>query len=162
MVHIEWDRGHESCDAIIRASSDTGVVVTEVFDLVALPGYKWIRADEILEIDDLDDDDPAVRVRLIRGSTFEPVGAELADIRGLSGHLADRSIVTMIQTTRTGSGEGLVGRIASVNDAGFALSEIDTNGRATGDTLTYAFESVISVEWGTSYLDALTDLNTAD
>jgi len=38
VVELEWDRGHDKFEAIVRARTDAGIVVTQLHDLVALEG----------------------------------------------------------------------------------------------------------------------------
>ena len=158
VVELEWDRGHDKFEAIVRARTDAGIVVTQLHDLVALEGLTWIRGDELLDVDDLDDDRPEVRLANLRGARTHAVDPSLTELPALLAHLADAGVLLFVHQARTGSDEGLVGRVAEIDDGTLVLDEVDTSGRFTGDTYEFAIDDIISVEWGTAYLVALTEL----
>jgi ribosomal protein S18 acetylase RimI-like enzyme len=158
VVHLDWDRRHESFDAIVRAESDEGVIVTQLFDLSSEAGFKWIRGDEILELNDLDADDPKVRLADLRGTRVDRLDSGLAAIAPLVAHLADRGSLVFVQTRGTGSDEGLVGAISAIGDGVISLADIDPSGHPSGDTVELVINDLISVEWGTDYLGALMEL----
>ena len=72
VVTLEWDRGHESLDAVVRAESEHGVIVTEVIDFASAPGLRWIRRDEILQMEDYNPD--LAVVRLVKHNQVVGVG----------------------------------------------------------------------------------------
>jgi hypothetical protein len=151
VIKLEWDRGHESIEAIVRARTESGIVVTTLNDYVALPGLTWIRADEVLYFDnleELDDDHPAVRLANLRGSRIGSLDPALTDLNALLGHLAVAAALVFIYLRHTGSGEGLVGRITRRAKRRVQLDEVDTDARATGDVLDFALADIIAVEWG--------------
>jgi hypothetical protein len=158
-VSLEWDRGHESLIAILRAESPAGVVISEIRDLCELHGRRWICADEVLEIDDLEPDDPARRLAVLRGSLANHAGAEPTDLNALLGWLQDTAAPIAIYTSRTGSTECLVGAINRITPDHVVLAEIDTGGIGTGEALEFRLNDIIAIEWGTNYLDALAELS---
>jgi hypothetical protein len=158
IVSLDWDRGHESLTAIVRAESPSGVVLTEVDDLAELPGRRWIRADEVVELEDLEPDDPARRVAELRGSLLDGTVAEPTDIEALLGHLQDTSALVAVYSSRTGSDECLVGSVERISPDQLVLTEIDTTGTITGGTVEISLDDVIAVDWGTAYLTALAEL----
>jgi hypothetical protein len=158
VVKLEWDRGHDKLEAIVRAETDAGIIVTEVDDLVALEGLTWIRGDELLDVDDLDDDNATVRLANLRGSRTERVDPDLTELPALLAHLADLGVLLFVYQARTGSDEGLVGRIAEIDDEILVLDEVEPEGHFTGDTDEFVIDDIISVDWGTEYLLALTEL----
>ncbi len=66
-------------------------------------------------------------------------------------------MLLVIMCRRTGSGEALVGRVASLaeDSADFAL--VDPSGASSGNESS-AMDEIASVEWGTEYVDALAGL----
>lgn len=158
VVNLDWDRGHESFAAIVRAETDDGVIVTQLIDFSSVAGFKWIRADEILELDDLDTDDPNVRVADLRGTRTERLAPALTATGALVTDLAAQGVLVFVQSRRTGSDEGLVGTITSIDGSVVVLADVDPSGRASGDTVEVSLDDVISVEWGTDYLAALAEL----
>ena len=158
IVSLEWDRGHESLTAIVRAESPSGLVLTEVDDLTELPGRRWIRADEVIELEDLAADDPARRLAERHGSLVDATDAEPADLEALLDHLQESSAPVAVYSSRTGSDECLVGTIKRVTPDLLVLAEIDINGTVTGDTLEISPDQIIGVDWDTNYLTALTEL----
>jgi len=158
VVELEWDRGHDAFAAIVRARTDAGIIVTKVHDLVAVDGLTWIRGDELLDVDDLDDDQPEVRLANLRGSRIATVDPGLTELPALLAHLTDAGVLLFVHRARTGSGEGLVGRIVEIDGQALVLDEVDTDGRFNGDTLEFLVDEIISVDWGTDYLAALAEL----
>ncbi len=132
-------------------------VVTRLYDYVQLPGLKWVRADELVSVCDLDDDSPTVRIANLRGYRRDTVDRQLTELPALLGHLEALQCLLFIMRRRTGSGEGLAGRVVSLaeDSADFAL--VDPRGASSGDESS-AMDEIVSVEWGTEYLDALADL----
>lgn len=161
IVSLAWDRTHEQIVAIVRAESRAGVVVTEVQDLCEAAGRRWIRADEIVDIDDLEPDDPHRRVAELRGSLANEAPVEPTELIPLLRTLLDRSALIAVYTARTGSTECLVGRVRTVQADRLVLAEVDPNGRVTRDELEYDPAHVIGVDWDTDYLTALADLVAA-
>jgi len=158
MVDLEWDRGHETFTAIVRAETSTGLVVTEVLDLSALPGFRWIRADEVISIEDRPHTAPEVRLANLRGIRSDQVDAGLTDLRALLAHLQETGGLIAIFTTRSGSEEALVGRIQTLGSEELALDEVDPGGSSTGEVLTYQLSEIIGVDWHTTYLHDLEEL----
>ena len=158
LVLAEWDRGHATTTGIVRAHTAAGLILTEIDDLSAQAGLVWISGNELLEVDNLDDDDMFVRIATLRGERQGTVDPDLTWVDSLVAHLADLNLLIMIFQSRTGSREGLVGRITRVRDGMVHLDEIGPDARPTGDPLELALTELISVEWGTDYLRGLTDL----
>jgi hypothetical protein len=155
VVDLEWDRGHESFDAIVRLDAADAMVVTAVHDLWPQAGCQWIRADEILQAEPLAPDSPEVRVldRLgVRSFTVDP---QLGDLRSLLEAARQEDALIAVHSTRTGSAEMLVGRVRSVDARRLDLDEVDTSGERTDEPLEYALDEIIAVQWGTDYLRAL-------
>jgi hypothetical protein len=161
-VHLEWDRGHDSFDAIVVAVGASGMSARQVHDCVPLEGYKWIRSDEVVEIDLLDDDHPAVRLARVRGVHVDPPGRGMSNLTTLLRAMRRRRQLIFVQQERTGSGAGLVGYVSSVDPIHATLDDVDSQGRCTGDLLSIRRDQIISVEWSTTYLTALNDLVLAD
>jgi hypothetical protein len=133
VVNIEWDRGHERFDAIVRAESDAGIVVTEIHDIAPLPGLSWIRRNEVIEIDDLADDAGEVRLADIRGELVETVEVALTAVEALLVHLAATEPLIGLYRERTGSDELLVGKSSRRRRA---RSRSSTSTRTAGTTRT--------------------------
>ena len=148
--------------AIVRAEGTTGIVVTQLHDFRALDGLRWIRADEITSLDDLEADDPDVRIAELRGWRTEHTDIELTELSAFLAHLAGHAGLVGIYRERTGSDELLVGRIAEVRAGGVRVADVDTNGALTGDEVDVPFEQIIGVDWGTDYLTGLGQLLTSN
>jgi hypothetical protein len=157
-VHLEWDRSHESFDAIVVAQSASGMVAKQVHDYVPLDGYKWIRSDEIVDIELLDSDHPSVRLAKLRDTHVERPGRGTSDLAALLRAMRRHRQLIFVQQERTGSDEGLVGYVSSLHQTHATLDDVDPRGRGTGDVVSIRNDQIISVEWGTSYLTALHDL----
>jgi hypothetical protein len=161
VVSLEWDRGHETLIAIIHAESSTGFVISQIYDLCELPGRRWIRADEVVDVDDLDSSDPAVRLAKLRGSLTRHTVIQPPDLDALLRDLQDTVAPIAVYAGRTGSRECLIGYIDTVAADHLVLSEIDTNGTATGEKLDYSLSEIIGIDWGSDYLTALAELARA-
>jgi len=162
VVNIEWDRGHERFDAIVRAESDSGIVVTEIRDIAPLPGLSWIRRNEVIEIDDLADDAGEVRLADIRGELVGTVEVALTAVEPLLVHLAATEPLIGLYRERTGSDELLVGKIVATAPGTITLEHVDPNGRYDEDgALDYPMREILRIDWGTTYLTALWELLAA-
>jgi len=166
-VRLEWDRGHETLVGLVRSVTDAGLVISPVHELAVDPGFVWIRGDELLSVEDLDDDDPVVRhEQLRRQHSWEPVGRGIPnpvvalplELEELLDELAAPGSLIMFHTRRTGSDEGLVGRVRHRRDGIVSLDEVDPSGRLTGDTLTVETDELIAIKWCDGYLAALSRL----
>lgn len=158
MVDLEWDRGHEIFTAIVRAETSTGLIVTEVLELSALPGFRWIRADEVISIEDRPHTAPDVRLANQRRNRRDQVDAGLTDLRALRAHLKETGSLIAIYTTRTGSDELLVGPIQTLGSDEVVLDEVDPVGSSRGEVFTYRLSEIIGVDWHTTYLHDLEEL----
>jgi hypothetical protein len=138
------------------------MIARQVHDYVPLEGYKWIRSDEILEIDLLDDDHPAVRLSRLRGLSVDRPGRGMSNLTTLLRAIHRRQQLIFVQQERTGSDAGLVGYVSSLDPIHATLDDVDSQGRYTGDPLSIRNNQIISVEWSTPYLTALNDLVQAD
>ena len=105
VVTLEWDRGHESLDAIVRAESEHGVIVTEVIDFASEPGLRWIRRDEILQMEDYNPDLAVVRLADLRGTRVETVDVSLTELPALLQSLEHTDGLVCVYRERTGSDE---------------------------------------------------------
>jgi hypothetical protein len=161
-VHLEWDRGHEGFDAAIRSDTEHGLIVTEFLDLVLRTGMKWIRRAEVVELEDLPATSAQARLMALRSVGIEPVDDRLTELPKLIEHLAGCGDLVAVFRTATGSDALLVGRIERTSSRHFDLALVDEDGATEPDHRTYVFDEVISVEWGTDYLNALQDLNLHD
>jgi hypothetical protein len=161
-VHLEWDRAHESFDAIVLAQSTSGLIAGRVHDYVPLDGYKWIRSDEIVDIEVLGHDHPAVRLATLRGTHVDRPGRGMSDLPVLLRAVRRQRQLIFVQQRRTGSDEGLAGYVAVLDQTHVTLDDVDPQGRCTGEVLSIRTDQIISVEWKTSYLTALHDLVQAD
>jgi hypothetical protein len=162
VVNIEWDRGHERFYAILRAESPDGVIFTEIVDITTVPRLSWIRRNEVLEIDDLDEDAGAVRLAEVRGERAETVDRSLTAVGPLLVHLASTEPLVAIYRERTGSDELLVGKIVATTPDTVTLQHVDTNGRYDEEgRLDHPLREIIRVDWGTSYVTALWELLAA-
>lgn len=157
-MSLEWDRAHESLEAIVHAESATGLVVSVIHDLTVLPGRRWIRADEVVDIEDLDPSDPARRLAKLRGSLTDHAVAEPCDLDSLLRHLHNTVAPVAVYTARTGSDECLVGFVDAVTADRLVLSEIKPDGTATGEKLDFLLGEIIAIDWGSDYLTALAEL----
>lgn len=155
VVHLEWDRGHESFDAIVRIESVESMIVTVVHDLWPLAGCKWIRADEVVSAEPLAPDSVAVRVLDHLGVRMFGVDPALSDLRRLFMQAADTATLLGIYSSTTGSDGVLVGTVRTITESQVILDEVSPRGVQTVEDLVYEFDEVISVEWGTDYLRAL-------
>ena len=155
VVDLEWDRGHESFDAIVRLDHAGAVVVTAVHDLWPQAGCQWIRRDEVLRAEPLASDSPEVRVLDRLGVRLFAVDPAIADLRALLEAAEAGQDLVAVHSTTTGSAEMLVGRVRSVTAHRLDLDEIDTAGERTGEPLDYRLDEIIAVQWGTDYLRAL-------
>ena len=62
--------------------------------------------------------------------------------------------IASCDTRRTGSGECVVGRIASV-DEDITLSTVDPNARVADEADQISIANIIAIDWDTDYLGAL-------
>lgn len=161
-VHLEWDRAHESFDAIVVVRGASAIITKQVHDYVPLDGYKWIRADEIGHIEFLDHDHPAVRLARLRGTLIDRPGRGMSGLAVLLRAMRRQKQLIFVQQERTGSDTGLAGYVSSLDQTHVTLDEVDPQGRRTGEVLSIRTDQIISVEWGTSYLTALNDLFQAE
>lgn len=156
VVAVEWDRGHEQLEGILRAEGPEGVVLTEMNDLVPDAGHCWLHADEVLSIDDLCPGCSAtVRSATLHEARSDRVDPALTELAGLLRFLAEAQSTVAVYTRRTGSGELLAGVMASTDDASMSFAEIDTTGSLTGEKVTIDLSEIIRVDWDTHYLRAL-------
>lgn len=155
VVRVEWDRGHEEFDAVLRLKTADAVVVSIVHDLWPVAGLQWLRTEEVLRVDLLPPDSAAVRVLDRLGIRFFTVDEGLGDIRELVARAAASGVLVGVHSRRTGSGEMLVGTVGRVTAEGFDLADVSTDGEATGEIVEYSFDDVIGIEWGSDYLRAL-------
>jgi hypothetical protein len=125
---------------------------------VPLDGYKWIRSDEVVDIELLDNDHPAVRLAKLRDTHVDRPGRGTSDLAALLRAMRREWQLIFVQQERTGSDEGIVGYVSSLDHIHVTLDDVDPQGRATGDAMSIRNDQIISVEWGTSYLTALHDL----
>ena len=159
VVAIEWERGHGSFEAIVRAESPTGVLVTEVIDLVSTPGLSWVRRDEITDLVDLNDDLAVVRLADLRGERNQTIDAALTELPCLLDFLAPTGQLLGFYRERTGSDELQVGEILDVTDGTFRVKYVNGKGRYdTGEPEEYEIAEIIRLDWGNVYLAALQDL----
>lgn len=162
IVELEWDRGHEKLEAIVRTQTDSGIIVTTIHNYVPMPGLTWIRADEVLDLDNLDDDHPSVRLANLRGSRIGGVDPALTKLDALIDFLAEEGAPVLIHLRRTGSGEGLVGQITGRTSDSVLLDEMGTQARRTGHVLDFLLTDILAVVWGDDYLTAFADLLAAE
>jgi hypothetical protein len=155
VVDLEWDRGHESFDAMVRLDAPEAMVVTAVHDLWPQAGCQWIRADEILGAEPLPSDSPEVRVLDRLGVRLFAVDRRLADLTALLGAAQDEQVLIAVHSTTTGSAEMLVGSVRTLAAGRVELDEVDTTGERTDEPLDFRFDEIIAVQWGTDYLRAL-------
>ncbi len=160
-VRIEWDRGHETVDALLVARLDDGPVVHEIHDHEMRRGFTWIRDDEILAVDSVDDDEPMVRLAAIRRTKPVDPGFTSASLRDILLHARTNRLPVAYYMRRTGSGELLVGVPSSVGKRSVVFRLWDTGGRDDG-TDRRRIDDLIAVEWATPYLDALSELRAAE
>lgn len=157
-MSLEWDRGHETLIAVVHAESSKGLVISEIYDLTELPGRRWIRADEVIDIEDLESDHPALRLARLRGSLANHTVAEPTDLDSLLRKLEDTAAPIGVYTSRTGSAECLVGYIDAITPDHLVLAEIDANGTATREDVDFLLSAIIAIDWGNGYLAALAEL----
>jgi hypothetical protein len=158
LVHLEWDRTHEEFDAVVRAESDDGVIVTELLDFVPRRGWKWIPSDEIVTIDDLAPDSAQARLAQLRSFPAEPLDAALTSLPALVDFLVDGHSLVALWEARTGSSEMLVGMIGGHDGVVVELDLVSPAGQWENERHGYELEDLISVEWGSDYLLALEEL----
>lgn len=155
VVHLEWDRGHEQIDAIVRAESADALIVTVVEDFWPQAGCRWIRADEVLSAEVLAPTSPDVRVLDHLGVRPFSVESALLDLEHLLARPTFRSSPVQLCLERTGSGEVQVGTVASLTASEVVLNDITPSGEWPGDQSSFELSGIISVEWGSDYLRAL-------
>ena len=158
MVDLEWDRSHETITAIVRAETPEGVIVSEIVDLSAVPGFRWIRANEIVSVEDVAPDAPVSRLADRRGDRSHGLEPRLTELRELLRLLEDSVVPVAIYTERTGSKELLVGTEVVVDHDRLVVNEVDTDGSVTGDQLEFDLGEIVCIDWGTRYLRDLQEL----
>ena len=162
VVNIEWDRGHESLDAIVRAETSTGFVITEIDDLCPLPGLSWIRANEIVSVHDHKNTAPCVRIADLRNTRTDRVHDSFAVLSTLLEHVASKGYLVGAYRERTGSNEMSVGEIATLREEHFRLELVDPQGQwRTCEPIDtdFTLAEVIRIDWGTNYLTALAEIS---
>ena len=157
-VHVEWDGGRESFDAILRAESADGAIVSEIHDLVPRRGWKWISSDALASAVPLDDNSPVVRLAGIRSMMPETIDVGLTTLAKLLDHLASTAELVGVFQASTGSDKLEVGRVERRAESEFVLDLVNPSGEWEHDKAEYEMGVVISVEWRTDYLLALSDL----
>ena len=162
LVTLEWDRGHESIEAIVRARSDTGIVVTELHDLEPRQGLKWIRHDEVLLLESLPPDGAPSRLADVQGTRAMRADEQLTDLPVLIAAMQDAGLLIAVYDRVAGSSECSVGTVSDLGPERFVIRTVDTDARFDGDTPEFELDDVLSVEWGTTYLDAITALLRAE
>jgi hypothetical protein len=162
MVEVEWDRGHDVVRGIVRAWDDGGIVLTRVHDLAPLPGFQWIDDREVLRATDLRPDDPAVRLADLTGDRLWAIDRSLAELRVLLATLQHDGVLVMVQVAATGSREGKVGRITSVDAQRAVLRHVAVSGRWSGEDEVVELDDVVCIEWDTTYLRSLGTLLEAE
>lgn len=155
VVVVEWDRGHDKVDGILRAEGPDGTILTEIYDLIPDAGYCWLRADEILSVDDVCASSGTARSATLRDVRTERLDPELTTLLPLLRRLVDDQATVGIYTRRTGSGELLAGIMASADDASATFREIDPGGTLTGEEIAVELPEIIRINWDTDYLRAL-------
>lgn len=158
VVAVEWDRSHDSFIAVVRAESSFGVIASQVDDLSLSGGLRWIRADEIVSMEDLPSDSPVVRLADYRRERSTRVDVSLTRLDSLFDSLATEASLVAVYLERTGSDECLVGSNPTVSGGRVTLDEIDTSGAVTGASLDFDLGEIIGVDWGTPYLLDLAEL----
>lgn len=159
VARLEWDRGHEHLDVLVRLETAQALIVTVIHDLWPQSGCQWIAADEVLDLERCEANDPVVRVAEHTGARKLRAGAELAQLPNVFARLREASLLAGIYARRTGSGSVLVGKVSGVDAQEVTLDDVDTDGALSGDQLTYRYGEIASVEWGTDYLTALAMLS---
>lgn len=162
MVRVVWDRGHDAVSGIVRAWDDGGIVLSVVSDNAPVPGLMWIDAREILRVDDIRSDDPGVRLADLTGERLWAIDRSLAELPVLLATLRHDANLVMVQVAATGSREGKVGRITSVDAQHVQLLEVGSSARWTGGTEVVELDDVVSVQWDDPYLRSLATLLEAE
>lgn len=155
VVVVEWDRGHEEVDGILRAEGTDGIILTEMDDLIPDAGYCWLRSDEILNVEDWCTSSGTARSAKLRDALSERIDTQLTTLANLLHRLTDNHATIGVHTRRTGSGELLAGVMDSTTDLAMQFKEIDPNGVLTGELITVGLDDIIRVDWDTDYLRAL-------
>ena len=161
MVALEWDRGHESLTAVVHAQSSSGFVISEIQDLCEVPGRRWIRADEVIDVEEIDPEDPAFRLAALRGSLTGGTVAEPSNLDALLPKLQDAAAPIGVYTSRRGSAECLVGYIDAITKDDLVLAEIDPTGTPTREQFDFSLGEIVAIDWGNPYLAALDQLAQA-
>ena len=162
VVALEWDRGHETFDAIVRAESDAGVVCTEVIDLASTPGLAWIRGNEITDLVDLDEDLGVVQLADTRAERDVVVDVSSTQLLVLLERFAADGTLVAVYRECTGSDSCLVGEVIDPTEDEFHLRLVDGRGRYDNDPpFEYRTNEVIRLDWGTTYLGSLGELLAA-
>jgi len=158
--HLEWDRGHEALDAIVRLETADALIITEVHDLWPQAGCRWLSQREVLAFEEFDLASADIRVLDALGARALRAEPALGDLRLLLERLRHLNELVAVYTARTGSDECLVGFVSEVRQAQLTLDEVSPDGGRTGERLDYQLGEVIGVDWGTDYLRALSLLQT--
>jgi hypothetical protein len=162
MVRVRWDRGHDTVQGIVRAADDGGIILTPIRDDVALEGLRWIDDRELLRVDELRPDAPAVRLADLTGERLWALDRSLTDLRVLLASLMHDGGLVMVNVAATGSGEGQVGLITSVDAQRVVLRDVSASARWSGRTEVIELDDVIAVDWGNAYLRSLATLLEAE
>ena len=99
-----------------------------------------------------------VRLADLRGTRVETVDPSLTELPVLLQHLQRTDQLVGVYRERTGSDELLVGEIVELTAALFRIRDVDSKGRYDGEVTEYALDEVIRIDWGSTYLTALTEL----
>ena len=158
LVHLEWDRGHDEFDALVRAETAAGIVVTQLDDYATVEGLRWIRADEITSIEDLEDEHPMARFAKLRGWRRSVVAEAPTELPDLLHYLSHNASLVGVYKRRTGSDELLVGSIVQTDAMALHVTVVDSQAAFTGETETLLLDQIIGIDWGNSYLLGLAAL----
>ncbi len=98
---------------------------------------------------------PVVRITTTRAYPDLSIEVGLTRLPELLAYLASSDEVVGVYRAATGSDALLVGRISRLDESGFELDLVSSEGVWEDDKHEYELGEVISIEWGTDYLTAM-------
>jgi hypothetical protein len=162
VLEIGWGDPVEDVRVVVQQWTEDGVIVSDVNDHTQLAGYAWLSKDAIETLTVVGDDDATVRHLRAVGIQRDAEQVEHDALTAILAAAQASGVLLFFQDAEDGSDAGSVGRVLRLDDATVVFSDIDVEGRDTGDEVERTLEELYRVSWGDDYLRALTVLNGLD
>lgn len=162
VIDLVWGEPAEEVEAIVQRWTDDGVILSAISGLTQVTGYEWLSADAIDSLDARPDDDPAVRHLRAVGIRRDAEQVEHDSLTSVLAAAQASGVLVFFQDAEDGSDAGSVGRVLRIDDETVVFSDVDLDGRESGDELERTLDDLVRLTWDDDYLRALTILNGLD